>query len=124
MEMKKYTFDKNIFDFIRYYAAFAVMLLHFTGYFYLTSISPEKSELKAADILRKIPVAAPPVVIFLCLSGFFAMSSLARSSSTVEYIKKRVYRLYPAIWLCTIINLLATIGYCGSFSFVLDSQIY
>ena len=111
--MKQYTqsefFNKNCFDFIRYYAAFAVMLLHFTGYFYLTAVSPTQPELQAAHILHKVPVTAPPVVIFFCLSGFLAMASLSRAQSPIDYLKKRIFRLYPAIWLCTVINLIAVI---------------
>lgn len=107
MKMNRYAFDQNSFDLIRYYAAFAVMCLHFTSYFYLTRISPTQTELQAADIIRKIAVATPPVVILFCLSGFFAMASLSHNSSAGGYIKKRIYRLYPSIWFCTIINLIA-----------------
>lgn len=106
-------YKDNCFDLIRYYAAFAIMLLHFTGYYFIETHEYSSMEYKMAQILRKIPTSAPPVIIFFCLSGFLGMASLSANSNIKVFIKKRVLRLYPSLWICTLINIISIFIICG-----------
>ena len=106
---------------LRYFAALSVMLLHFSGYWFdihgrVTDIAP------VLYLIRNVTLMFPGVVIFFSLSGFFVTGSLDRlMEQSVSYrraftafMKKRVLRIYPALWLNTLFNLLILI-FAGNF---------
>ncbi|ELB21481.1 hypothetical protein OIS_03496 [Enterococcus faecium EnGen0035] len=57
------------------------------------------------EILWKITDFMPGVVILLALSGYLISYSIERTSSTKTFIVKRIMRIYPELWLSTIINI-------------------
>ena len=101
--MKKYKFvlENNSFDLLKYWAAFSVMFLHYTYYAFVEA----KQAWHFMDILRKISELFPGVIVLFAISGFLISDSMERSKSRKEFIKKRIFRLYPELWLCTIVNL-------------------
>lgn len=97
------TDDKNNgFDILRYYAAFSVMMLHYTGYSLMLSE-------QAAGIMVKVRYVTtlfPGVVILFSMSGFLVSSSFERTKTRKEFFRRRVLRMYPELWVCTLVNLL------------------
>lgn len=96
------SYNNNSFDGIRYYSAFAVMLLHYTGYY---AIYSEEGSLFLSG-LRKVSLCFPGVVVLFAISGFLNAISFEHSNSIKMYLKKRAIRLFPELWLCTVFNLL------------------
>lgn len=97
---KPFSFEENGFDFIRYFAAFSVMLLHYTGY----SLIFCDSATVFMRVLRYIVNFFPGVVVLFSLSGFLISASAERSHSRREFFRKRVLRMYPELWGCTFVN--------------------
>lgn len=96
------SYEKNSFDIIRWYAAVAVMLLHYTGYFFIFS----SQNSTALSTIRNIVVFFPGVIVLFSLSGFLVASSYERSGNRKLFFQKRVFRLFPELWICTIFNFL------------------
>lgn len=100
----QYAFGDNCFDVLRLYSALYVMTLH---------------------IMRHIRLSEAPdefvwwngVVVLFCISGFLIPASMERSKSVWEFIKKRVLRIIPSLWICIIIGVLIAALFCG---FVFD----
>ncbi len=99
--MNKFQFEKNGFDLIRYWAAISVMLLHFTGYALMIGNNDKAALWK----LRQVASFFPGVVVFFALSGYLITASRERIQSEKVFFKKRIMRLYPELWLCTIVNM-------------------
>ena len=101
--MKKYEFilKKNSFDLLKYWAAFSVMFLHYTYYAFIEA----EQAWDFMDRLRKISEFFPGVIVLFTISGFLISNSMECSKSKKEFIKKRIFRLYPELWLCTLVNL-------------------
>lgn len=93
--------NKNAFDVLRIFSAVQVMLLHFNAFFYQSAPIPGKH-----SACREIVRMFPGVVILFTLSGFLIAASYENSSSVKEFFRKRILRIYPPLWLCTIVNLL------------------
>lgn len=91
--------NKNAFDVLRIFSAVQVMLLHFNAFFYQYNSA---EHYKYREIVRMFP----GVVILFSLSGFLIAASYEKSSSTREFCQKRILRIYPPLWLCTVINLI------------------
>lgn len=102
---KPFSFEENGFDFIRYFAAFSVMLLHYTGY----SLILCNSASGFMRILRQIVNFFPGVVVLFSLSGFLVAASAERTFDRRIFFKKRVLRMYPELWFCTLVNLLVVV---------------
>ena len=98
---QKLEFQKNCFDPMRYWAALSVMLLHYTGY----ALKLSDSGADVLHIIRKIVAFFPGVVILFALSGFLVSASFERCKNQKEFFIKRVFRMYPELWACTIVNL-------------------
>ncbi|WP_081846611.1 acyltransferase family protein [Butyrivibrio sp. AE3004] len=86
----------NSFGILRYYAAFCVMYLHFTGY--MMSLVPD--HVRGIGVLRSIVNFYQPTVIMFAISGFLISASLERGGMDAKtFVKKRFSRLYPDLWL-------------------------
>lgn len=90
---------KNAFDVLRIFSAVQVMLLHFNAFFYQYNSA---GHYKYREIVKMFP----GVVILFSLSGFLIAASYEKSSSMREFFQKRILRIYPPLWLCTIVNLI------------------
>ncbi|MBR2121998.1 MAG: acyltransferase [Lachnospiraceae bacterium] len=105
-----FDYRKNALDVIKYWAAFCVMYLHYTGY--------ARSHVSGAgsvfmSMLRSVVNFFPPVVIFITVSGFLVSASYERTGSRRDFFRKRFLRLFPPLWICTAVNLAVVTFICG-----------
>lgn len=100
--MNNISFKKNGFDIIRYWAAFSVMFLHYSTYAFQTTEH-------GIDFIRglcRVATFFPGVVVLFSMSGYLIAASFERSQNKKDFFVKRVFRMYPELWVCTIVNLL------------------
>lgn len=84
--------NENSFDIIRAFCTYIVFFGHF-----ITHFKVESSLLfEIAYIVRAVPV-------FFLFSGFLTAASLEKYS-TKEFYIRRFFRIYPALWVCIIVN--------------------
>lgn len=95
-------FSKNSFDLMRYWAAICIMLAHF-AWQYGIYVSESNTAINA---IKSITTFFPGVVIFFSISGFLIAASYERSKSRKDFFVKRVARMYPELWICTLVNLI------------------
>lgn len=88
---------KNCLNLIRLIAATQVFLGHVIPLF-----SPKLPV--ALDWLFKVLFIFEGVPVFFCLSGFLLWDSIGRTPTFKEYLKKRVFRLYPELWAGVVLN--------------------
>nr|WP_299416389.1 acyltransferase [uncultured Emticicia sp.] len=89
---------ENNFDLIRLLAAFQVMIWHSSVHFGLSE--------RLHDILVVI-YHFPGVPIFFTISGFLISFSLERNKFNLkQYFTNRGLRIFPALWVCTILTAL------------------
>lgn len=105
-EKARYEFANNCFDILRLYSAFFVMTTH---------IMRHIAQHEAPDMFKWWN----GVVILFCISGFLVPASMERSKGTWEFLKKRVLRIVPSLWICIIVGILTAVLFCG---FVFDKQ--
>ena len=94
-------FEKNGFDIIRYLAAFHVMMLHYAGYCMILSDQADA----IMDKVRRFVILFPGVVMLFAMSGFLVSASIERVKTRKDFFLKRIYRMYPELWVCTLVNL-------------------
>lgn len=97
---EKYEFAENCFDLLRLYSAFYVMTLHIMRHVRLEEVS------HIFDWWNG-------VVVLFCISGFLVPASMERSRSIGEFLKKRVLRIIPSLWVCIIVGILVAAAFCG-----------
>ena len=85
-EQIKFDFANNCFDVLRLYSAFYVMTLHIFRHIRLQEVSPVFDWWNG-------------VVVLFCISGFLVPASMERSKNTWEFLKKRVLRIIPSLWV-------------------------
>jgi len=95
----KKNLHSNNFDMLRLFAASQVAFLHIAKNL---DIKLEGFLLVLKDFLQYFP----GVPIFFVISGFLISSSFERNPSIRYYIINRVLRIYPALWVSTIITLI------------------
>jgi peptidoglycan/LPS O-acetylase OafA/YrhL len=93
-------YKNNSFDIIRYFASVMVMLQHFSSYELI--YSGQSTALFSQ--IRNITIEFSGVVILFCVSGFLSAASRQKTTSR-DYIRKRILRISPGLWLCTLIYL-------------------
>ena len=79
-------YRKNSFNLIRLLAALQVFVGHAVAHLKINY------SFKIITLFQGVP-------IFFFLSGFLIWSSIGRTSEFGEYIKKRVLRVYPELWI-------------------------
>ena len=87
---------ENNFDLIRLLAAFQVLFYHSIVHLGLKSDS---------QFILDLISHFPGVPIFFTISGFLISYSLERTNFDLKkYFRNRALRIYPALWICTIIT--------------------
>lgn len=94
-------FEKNGFDIIRYLAAFHVMMLHYASYCMILSDQADA----IMDKVRRFMLFFPGVVMLFAMSGFLISASIERVKTRKDFYLKRIFRMYPELWVCTLLNL-------------------
>jgi len=112
-----FNFKDNGFDLIRLICAILVMLHHFLRNFKSLTISISITY----KLLDDISVILQPVISLLALSGFLIVASYERSKNRKDFYLKRVFRLFPELWVCTIVNFIVV---CVLAYDMLDGSIF
>lgn len=103
---------QNNFDLIRLFAAFQVAILHLNGHLKINS--PGILWQGFLKCIRPFP----GVPIFFTISGFLIFASYDNNQSLKKYFKNRYLRIYPLIYVITIITtILLIISATGAVSF-------
>lgn len=98
----------NCFDILRHLAALTVIYSH---HFALSGL--DEPELFGLTSLGSIAV-----YIFFAISGFLITQSFERRKSTLEYARKRFFRIYPGLFICLIFTVYLCCGFFGRMGFV------
>jgi peptidoglycan/LPS O-acetylase OafA/YrhL len=97
---------QNNFDLIRLFAAFQVVLLHATYHLKISNGAWE-------DFLKCVR-PFPGVPIFFTISGFLIFASYDNNQSIKKYFKNRYLRIYPLLYVITIITTILLIIFAAS----------
>jgi peptidoglycan/LPS O-acetylase OafA/YrhL len=101
---------QNNFDLIRLLAAMQVVVAHAIGHTELVHQLPPWGK-QVFDALMLLP----GVPIFFVISGFLITQSFERNPADLKgYFWRRSLRIFPALWVCLIVTLVAL----GSFGFL------
>lgn len=92
--------DKNALNLIRFLAAFHVLIGHTQGHLKVNFLPRLFSD--AFGILQGVPV-------FFILSGFLIWNSIGRTKDLKTFCQKRVFRLYPELWMGVAINFIVIV---------------
>ena len=96
---QRFEYGENSFDLIRIFAALVVMLGHFGWKYQIATGNP----LLFMKGLSALAHYLPGVPVFFAMGGFLIYGSIERSNSFIDFAKKRIARIYPGIWVCTIV---------------------
>lgn len=91
----------DVLDLMRFFAAFAVVLYHYSIFF-------TDDELLGVVTVAKYGYLGVP--FFFMLSGFVITAS-AQNRSAIEFAISRASRLYPAFWAGLIFTVIALVGF-------------
>ena len=97
---EKVEFKDNAFDLFRYWASVTVMLGHFA---WKADVYAEGDPI--LYVIGRVSTFFPGVVILFAMSGFLISASFERSKNKKDFFIRRVLRMYPELWVCTIVNL-------------------
>jgi len=89
---------ENNFDLIRLFAATQVAVLHVSGY-----LSP----IWHSSWIAKVLECFPGVPTFFFISGLLISRSYEKNSALPEYTRNRALRIFPALHVCVVLNLVA-----------------
>lgn len=104
----KLTF-KNNFDLLRLIAALEVIFYHI-----FTHFKPPKNPEWYNFIFNNFIHYFQGVPIFFMISGFLIYWSFERNANSVrKYFQNRARRIFPALWVCTLITLLVLFIFGG-----------
>ncbi|WP_162011061.1 acyltransferase family protein [Streptococcus sp. S784/96/1] len=104
--------NDNSFDYIRIACAILILFGHYLTHFKISS-----------DISYFVAYFVRGVPIFFFLSGFFTARSMERYTLR-NFFKNRLFRLYPPLWLCMLINLFIILIFYVVKPTVKDLMIY
>lgn len=95
---EQFSFSRNNLDLIRLLAAFQVLLIHAEKHMQL-----HLSAMKWLSLFPGVP-------IFFFISGILIYRSYSKSGSLGDYVRNRVLRIYPALWICTLTSVVMLFG--------------
>lgn len=84
-------------NWIRGLSALFIVLYHYT-----TQYQSSIGHLDNWPVM--VPWGCGAVNVFFLLTGFFTIYTLKMGSSSIQFVWKRVKRLYPAYWICIVIT--------------------
>ncbi|MDB5123852.1 MAG: hypothetical protein JWP94_1981 [Mucilaginibacter sp.] len=96
----------NNFDLLRILAATQVVIFHSVMYLHL-----------AKPPGYNIFLFFPGVPMFFAMSGYLISASYERNTDLKNYIKNRVFRIYPALWFCIFLTIV-TASIFGGINFL------
>ena len=98
----------NNFDMMRLLAASQVVLIHSIEHLRIPLGSLGMSAYNLLSLFPGVP-------IFFVISGFLISMSFERNPDIRTYVRNRLLRIYPALWVCLAVSLLSVtfLGYWG-----------
>lgn len=93
MKTDRISFADNSFDLLRLFAAFEIMWYHLCDFI---PAAVDKTSFYSV-FSRWAGFSVQGVVILFAISGFLIPASFERSRGSLDFIKKRLVRLYPAL---------------------------
>lgn len=100
MMVNRYSKQRNCFNLIRLITALTVFYGHGKEHLQISN---------TCGFLDVISKWIPGVPVFFFLSGMLIWKSIDNSKDCKEYIRKRVFRIYPELWVAVIISLISII---------------
>ncbi|MBQ6529342.1 MAG: acyltransferase [Clostridia bacterium] len=97
---QKFNFGENCFDLLRLLSALHVMTQHIFRHVAHIETSAAFNWWSG-------------VVVLFCISGFLIPASMERSKGVGEFLKKRVFRIIPSLWICIIVGVVVAAAFCG-----------
>ena len=96
------TFKQNNFDLIRLVAAIQVAVYHALHHLQI-----------GGPLWSKVTQLLPGVPVFFFVSGFLISRAWEANPSPRTYVRNRLLRIYPALWVCVIasVAMIALTGY-------------
>jgi peptidoglycan/LPS O-acetylase OafA/YrhL len=108
----------NNFNLIRLLAAIQVVLFHGQEHLLIES---EWLTFFNVNFLRYFP----GVPIFFFISGFLIYWSFERNNNITQYLKNRILRIYPALWMCLIITIVLLFIFSENrFNLIKDKSLF
>ncbi|WP_437810444.1 acyltransferase family protein [Sorangium sp. So ce1078] len=95
---------ENNFDLVRILAAVQVAIFHASAHLQLP---PEGVWAQLARVFQVFP----GVPIFFVVSGFLISASYERKQELRPYLRARLLRIYPALWICFAVSLLVACAF-------------
>ncbi len=96
----------NNFDLLRILAATQVVIFHSVAYLHL-------AKPPGYDFF----LLFPGVPMFFAMSGYLISASYERNTDLKNYIKNRIFRIYPALWFCILLTIV-TASIFGGINFL------
>lgn len=112
MKEQKVSLNDNYFDIIRLVVAFIILLGHFLGHFSIDN-----------PIIHKMAYIVRGVPLFFCLSGFLVARSVERYPLK-EFWVRRFFRIFPALWICVLLNVMIIIFGAGFYPTLKELVLY
>lgn len=100
LKNRKFDFGENCFDLLRLLSALHVMTQHIFRHIAHIETSAAFNWWSG-------------VVVLFCISGFLIPASMERSKGVGEFLKKRVFRIIPSLWICIIVGVIVAAAFCG-----------
>lgn len=91
---------RGAFEIIKYLAAFQVFFGHAFKHLHIQG---------NLDFFSRILSLFYGVPVFFCISGFLIMTSVEHCDNFKEYLKRRILRIFPELWICVVLELIAVI---------------
>ena len=93
--------DKNNFDFLRFFLAVTVIYSHCFMIYYGVM---EKTEPAIIFTHNQADFGDMAVNFFFIISGFLVVKSFENSLTTVEYLLKRILRIFPGFYVAFLVS--------------------
>ena len=102
MKEKGFSFGDNSLDLIRMFAALQIALTHYLN---LTLLRYGVTGWQDSLLLgaKRIMTLFPGLILLFSISGFLMGASMERSKGPVDFLKKRVLRIYPGLWTAILV---------------------
>lgn len=101
----QFVFAENSLDILRLFAALQIAITHYLNLTMLTYGKNGPGDGLLLGLKRALTLF-PGLIILFTISGFLMGETIVRTKDRKTFAKKRVLRLYPALW----VNIVLTIG--------------
>ena len=97
MKERRFSFENNSLDAIRLFAAIQIAATHYLNLQLLHFPAGGWQDGLLLSAKRALTLF-PGLILLFSISGFLMGASMERSKGRLEFLKKRVLRIYPGLW--------------------------